>query len=59
MATAAFREAKNQDDVVEIANSLYLPLEIVSEERESQLAYLVGALGKPNFALIDNGSSYN
>jgi exopolyphosphatase/pppGpp-phosphohydrolase len=56
VATAAFREAKNQGDVLEIANSLNLPLEIVSEERESQLAYLVGALGKPNFAVIDNGS---
>ena len=56
VATAAFREAKNQGDVVEIAKSLNLPLEIVSEERESQLAYLVGALGKPNFAVIDNGS---
>jgi hypothetical protein len=33
-----------------------LPLEIVSEERESQLVYLVGALEKPNFAVIDNGS---
>ena len=56
VATAAFREAKNQDDVVEIARSLNLPLEIISEERESQLAYLVGALGKWNFAVIDNGS---
>jgi exopolyphosphatase / guanosine-5'-triphosphate,3'-diphosphate pyrophosphatase len=59
VATAAFREAKNQGDVLEIAKSLNLPLEIVSEERESQLAYLVGALGKPNFAVIDNGSSYD
>jgi exopolyphosphatase/pppGpp-phosphohydrolase len=56
VATAAFREAKNQGDVVEIAMSLNLPLEIVSEERESQLAYLVGALGKRNFAVVDNGS---
>jgi exopolyphosphatase/pppGpp-phosphohydrolase len=56
VATAAFREAKNQGDVVEIAKSLNLPLEIVSAERESQLAYLVGALGKQNFAVIDNGS---
>jgi exopolyphosphatase/pppGpp-phosphohydrolase len=56
VATAAFREAKNQGDVVEIAKSLNLPLEIVSEERESQLAYLVGALGKRNFAVVDNGS---
>jgi exopolyphosphatase/pppGpp-phosphohydrolase len=56
VATAAFREAKNQGDVVEIAKSLNLPLEIVSEERESQLAYLVGTLGKQNVAVIDNGS---
>lgn len=56
VATAAFREAKNQSDVVEIGKSLNLPLEIVSEERESQLAYLVGALGKQNIAVIDNGS---
>jgi exopolyphosphatase/pppGpp-phosphohydrolase len=56
VATAAFREAKNRRDVVGIANSLQLPFEIASEERESQLAYLVGTLGKRNFAVIDNGS---
>ena len=37
-------------------SELNLPLEIASEERESQLAYLVSTLGKPNFAVIDNGS---
>jgi len=56
VATAAFREAKNRRDVIEIAESLNLPLEIASEERESQLAYLVGTLGKQNFAVVDNGS---
>jgi exopolyphosphatase/pppGpp-phosphohydrolase len=56
VATAAFRQAKNQRDVVEIARALNLPLEIASEERESQLAYLVGSLGKPNLAVIDSGS---
>ena len=56
VATAAFREAKNQGEVVEIAKSLHLPLEIASEERESKLAYLVGTLGTGNFAVIDNGS---
>jgi len=56
VATAAFREAKNQSEVVEIAKSLHLPLEIASDERESQLAYLVGTLGTGNFAVIDNGS---
>lgn len=56
VATAAFREAKNQGEVVEIGKALNLPLEIASEERESQLAYLVGTLGQRNFAVIDNGS---
>jgi exopolyphosphatase/pppGpp-phosphohydrolase len=56
VATAAFREAKNRGEVVEMAKSLNLPLEIASEERESQLAYLVGSLGKRNFAVVDNGS---
>src|SRR5262245_58702140 len=56
VATAAFREAKNQEDVTKIARSLNLPLEIASEARESQLAYLVGTLGRPGFAVIDNGS---
>ena len=56
VATAAFREAKNQGEVVEIARSLDLPLEIASEQRESQLAYLVATLGTHNFAVIDNGS---
>ena len=56
VATAAFREAKNQGEVLAIAKSLNLPLEIASEERESQLAYFVGTLGQRNFAVIDNGS---
>jgi len=56
VATAAFREAKNQAVVKEIAKSLNLPLDIASEKRESQLAYLVGTLGKRNFAVLDNGS---
>jgi exopolyphosphatase/pppGpp-phosphohydrolase len=56
VATAAFREARNRREVIDIASSLSLPLEIASEERESQLAYLVGTLGKPNFAVIDHGS---
>jgi exopolyphosphatase/pppGpp-phosphohydrolase len=56
IGTAAFREAKNQSDLVEIAKSLNLPLEIVSEERESELVYFVGTLGKPNLAVVDNGS---
>jgi len=56
VATAAFREAKNSGEVAKIAESINLPLDIASEERESQLAYLVASLGKLNFAVIDNGS---
>ena len=56
VATAAFREASNQGKVAEIARSLHLPFEVVSEERESQLAYTVGTLGKRDFAVIRNGS---
>jgi exopolyphosphatase/pppGpp-phosphohydrolase len=56
VATAAIREAKNKSEVVKIADSLSLPLGIASEERESQMAYLVGTNGKPNFAVMDNGS---
>ena len=56
VATAAFREAKNKGEVAKIAESIKLPLDIASEERESQLAYLVASLGKLNFAVIDNGS---
>ena len=49
VATAAFREAKNQGDVIEIAESLNLPLEIVSEACEAQLAYLAGTLGQAKY----------
>jgi exopolyphosphatase/guanosine-5'-triphosphate,3'-diphosphate pyrophosphatase len=56
IGTAAFREAPNGGRVVEIAARLGIPMEIASEERESQLAYLVGSLGRDGFAVIDNGS---
>ncbi len=56
VATAAFREAKNKVAVSEIAKELKIEMEIASEERESELAYLVGSQGLPNFAVVDSGS---
>ena len=31
-------------------------MEIATEQRESELAYLVGSLGQDGYAVIDNGS---
>jgi exopolyphosphatase/guanosine-5'-triphosphate,3'-diphosphate pyrophosphatase len=56
VGTAAFREAPNGARVVEIAAKLGIPMEIASEQRESELAYLVGSLGEDGIAVIDNGS---
>ena len=56
IGTAAFREAPNGARVVEIAARLGISMEIASEQRESELAYLAGSLGQPGFAVIDNGS---
>jgi exopolyphosphatase/pppGpp-phosphohydrolase len=56
IGTAAFREAPNGGRVVEIAAKLGIPMEIATEERESELAYLVGSLGQDGYAVIDNGS---
>lgn len=56
IGTAAFREAPNGVRVAEIAAKLGIPMEIASEERESRLAYLVGSLGRDDYAVIDNGS---
>jgi len=56
IGTAAFREAPNGPRVVEIAATLGIPMEIASEKRESELAYLVGSLGKDGYAVIENGS---
>jgi hypothetical protein len=56
IGTAAFRDAPNGARVVEIAARLGIPMEIASERRESELAYLVGSLGQAGYAVIDNGS---
>jgi exopolyphosphatase/pppGpp-phosphohydrolase len=56
IGTAAFREARNGRQVVEIARRLGIPMEIATEKRESALAYLVGSLGRDGYAVVDNGS---
>jgi exopolyphosphatase/guanosine-5'-triphosphate,3'-diphosphate pyrophosphatase len=56
VGTAAFREAPNGADVVAAAARLGIPMEIATEKRESELAYLVGSLGRDDCAVIDNGS---
>lgn len=56
IGTAAFREAANGQRVVDLAAKLGISMEIASERRESELAYLVGSLGRDDHAVIDNGS---
>jgi exopolyphosphatase/pppGpp-phosphohydrolase len=56
IGTAAFRDAANGPAVVQMAQSFGIEMEIASEQRESQLAYLVGSLGRDGYAVIDNGS---
>jgi len=56
IGTAAFREAPNRARAREIAARLGIPMEIATEKRESELAYLVGSLGQDGYAVIDNGS---
>jgi len=56
IGTAAFREAPNGARAIEVAGKLGIPMEIASEARESELAYLVGSMGRPGYAVIDNGS---
>jgi exopolyphosphatase/pppGpp-phosphohydrolase len=56
VGTAAFRNAPNGARVIEIASRAGVRMEIASEERESELAYLVGSLGQPGNAVVDNGS---
>jgi len=56
IGTAAFREAPNGGRAKEIAAKLGIPMEIATEQRESELAYLVGSLGRDGYAVIDNGS---
>jgi len=56
IGTAAFRDAANGAAVVEIAARAGVPMEIATEQRESELAYLVGSLGRDGYAVIDHGS---
>jgi exopolyphosphatase/pppGpp-phosphohydrolase len=56
VGTAAFRQASNGDQVVAAAKQLGVAMEIASERRESELAYLVGSLGRDAHAVVDNGS---
>jgi exopolyphosphatase/pppGpp-phosphohydrolase len=56
IGTAAFRDAPNGPAVVQMARRLGIQMEIATEKRESELAYLVGSLGRDGFAVIDNGS---
>lgn len=56
VGTAAFREAPNGARAVDIAAKLGIAMEIATEKRESELAYLVGSLGQDGYAVIDNGS---
>jgi exopolyphosphatase/pppGpp-phosphohydrolase len=56
IGTAAFRDAPNADVVVKLAASLGIPMEVATEQRESELAYLAGSLGRDGYAVIDNGS---
>jgi exopolyphosphatase/pppGpp-phosphohydrolase len=56
VGTAAFRDAPNGDAVVVLAEKAGIRMEIASEERESELAYLVGSLGRDGYAVVDNGS---
>ncbi len=56
VGTAAFRNAPNGARAIEVATRAGVRMEIASEQRESELAYLVGSLGQPGQAVIDNGS---
>jgi exopolyphosphatase/pppGpp-phosphohydrolase len=56
IGTAAFRDAANGARVLAIAAMAGMPMEIASEQRESELAYLVGSLGRDGYAVIDHGS---
>ena len=56
IGTSAFREAPNGRRAVDIAAKLGIAMEIATEQRESELAYLVGSLGQDGYAVIDNGS---
>lgn len=56
IGTAAFRDAPNGARAIEVAKKLGIAMEIATEKRESELAYLVGSLGRDGYAVIDNGS---
>jgi exopolyphosphatase/guanosine-5'-triphosphate,3'-diphosphate pyrophosphatase len=56
VATAAFREAANGRNVVDIGKDVQIAVEIATEERESALAYLTATNGAKNQVVIDNGS---
>ena len=56
IGTSAFRDAPNGPRAVEIAAKLGIPMEIATELRESELAYLAGSLGQDGYGVIDNGS---
>ena len=56
IGTAAFRDAPNGAAVVAAAAKAGVKMEIATEARESELAYLVGSLGRDGYAVIDNGS---
>ncbi len=53
VGTAAFRNAPNGGRVIEIAGRAGVRMEIASEQRESELAYLVGSLGQAGHAVIE------
>jgi exopolyphosphatase/pppGpp-phosphohydrolase len=56
VGTSAFRDAPNSGKATDIAAKHGIAMEIASETRESELAYLVGSLGRDGYAVIDNGS---
>jgi len=56
VGTAAFRDAPNGDAVVVLAEKSGIRMEIATGQRESELAYLVGSLGRDGYAVVDNGS---
>jgi exopolyphosphatase/pppGpp-phosphohydrolase len=56
VGTAAFRGAPNGTRAVEVAAQLGIAMEVATEQRESELAYLAGSLGRAGDAVIDNGS---
>jgi exopolyphosphatase/pppGpp-phosphohydrolase len=56
VGTFAFRDAPNGAKAKEIAAKHGIAMEIATEKRESELAYLVGSLGRDGYAVIDNGS---